>query len=162
MFLNVSGITSPSRKDSVPSSQNIGCSFFVLFCFPFLFRAVPAAYESSQTRCRIGAAAAGLCHNHSNTGSELYLQPMPQLAAMPDPLTHWVRPENEPASSWILVRFWSCWVTMGSPQNTGFLTALSMLGSFSVHNYCFSRPQGKVVTKSWRFNNSNGHDVYFP
>ena len=39
----------------------------------FLFRAAPAAYESSQARGRIGAAAFGLCHSHSNSGSKLPL-----------------------------------------------------------------------------------------
>ena len=31
------------------------------------------------------AAAAGLSHSHSNTGSEPHLLPTPQLTAMPDP-----------------------------------------------------------------------------
>ena len=30
---------------------------------------------------------------------------------MPDPLTHWVRPGIKPASSWTLVRFFTCWAT---------------------------------------------------
>ena len=53
--------------------------------FSFLFTATPEAYGSSQARGRIGAAAAGLHHSHSNTGSELHLWLTPQLAAMPDP-----------------------------------------------------------------------------
>ena len=36
----------------------------------FFFRAEPAAYGSFQARGRIGAAAAGLHHYHSNAGSE--------------------------------------------------------------------------------------------
>ena len=43
------------------------------------------AYGNSWAKSRIRAAAADICHNHSNTGSELLLQPMPQLEAMPDP-----------------------------------------------------------------------------
>ena len=39
-------------------------------CFVF-FRATPMAYEGSQARGWIRAAAAGLCHSHSNAGSEL-------------------------------------------------------------------------------------------
>ena len=39
------------------------------FSFFYLFRATPAAYGSSQARGRIGAAAAGLHHSHSNNGS---------------------------------------------------------------------------------------------
>ena len=43
------------------------------------------AYESSQTRGQIRAAAAGLCHSHAGTGSDPHLQPTPLLAAMLDP-----------------------------------------------------------------------------
>ena len=56
-----------------------------LFCFVLLFRAIPAAYRSSQARVRIGAAAAGLHHTQSNTGSEPQHRPVPQLAVMSDP-----------------------------------------------------------------------------
>ena len=42
-------------------------------------------YGSSQARTGVGAAAAGLHHSHSNTGSDLCLQPTPQLIATPDP-----------------------------------------------------------------------------
>ena len=55
--------------------------FFVLVFA--LFRAAPAAYGGSQARGQMGATAAGLCH--SNARYELYLQPTPQLTAMPDP-----------------------------------------------------------------------------
>ena len=34
----------------------------------------------------------------------------------PAPLTHWVRPGIEPASSWIQVGFLTCWATAGTPQ----------------------------------------------
>ena len=53
--------------------------FFVCFCFGFglLFRATPAAYGGSQARSLIGAVATGLPHSHSNSGSELRLQPAP-------------------------------------------------------------------------------------
>ena len=65
------------------------CFFSVLFCFVFgvflLFRAAPTAYGGSQARGRIGAVAAGLRQSHSNAGSELRLQPTPQLTATPDP-----------------------------------------------------------------------------
>uniref|UniRef100_A0A8D1KG20 Adenosine deaminase n=1 Tax=Sus scrofa TaxID=9823 RepID=A0A8D1KG20_PIG len=44
----------------------------------------PVAYGSSQVRCRIGAAAAGLRHSHSSLGSEPRLQPAPQLMAVGD------------------------------------------------------------------------------
>ena len=43
------------------------------------------AYGSSQARGLIGATAAGLCHSHSDRGSELLLRPTPQLTAAPGP-----------------------------------------------------------------------------
>ena len=57
-------------------------SFFSVFC---LFRAASVAYAGSQAKGQIGAVAAGLHHSHSNAGSELHLQPTPQLTAMLDP-----------------------------------------------------------------------------
>ena len=59
-------------------------SLFSLFFF-FFFNAIPAAHGSSQTRGQIGAAAAILCHSHSNTRFKPHLQPTPQLVAMPHP-----------------------------------------------------------------------------
>ena len=43
------------------------------------------AYGGSQARGRIRATAAGLRQSHSNAGTELHLQPTPQLTATPDP-----------------------------------------------------------------------------
>ena len=79
------------------------------FLFSFLFRAAPEAYESSQARGRIWAAA--VVYNTAmakpdsspawgNTGS----------------LTHWARPGTEPPSSQTLCQFLTCWATMGTPQ----------------------------------------------
>ena len=59
--------------------------FSFSFFFFLLFMATPAAYESSQAKGLIGAAAAGLHHSHSNLGSESCLQRRPQLMATPDP-----------------------------------------------------------------------------
>ena len=74
--------------------------------FLFLhFRATCVAPGSSQARGRIRAAAAGPHHSHSNAGSEPHLQPIPQLKALLDSLTHWARPGIEPTTLWILVRF---------------------------------------------------------
>ena len=67
---------------SLNSSEAGGTDEFCLF---FLFRATPAAYGSSQARGQIEAVAAGLCHGHSNSGSKLHLQPIPQLTATLDP-----------------------------------------------------------------------------
>ena len=41
------------------------------------------AYEGSQAKGQVRAAAAS--HSHSNVGSQLCLQPTPQLTAMLDP-----------------------------------------------------------------------------
>ena len=62
--------------------KNKSVGLFVSFC---LFRAAPEAYGGSQARSRIGAAAAGLPHSHSNVRSKLCLRPTPQLTEMPDP-----------------------------------------------------------------------------
>ena len=78
--------------------------------------ASPEAYGSSQARGQIGAAAAGLRHNHSNIRSELRLHPTPQLMAMPDPLAYWVGPGIEPASSWLLVGFVTSEAQRNSPR----------------------------------------------
>ena len=58
-------------------------NFIYLFIFPF--KAVPAAYGSSQARGRIGATAVSLCHSHSNEGSEPHLQPVLQLVVRLNP-----------------------------------------------------------------------------
>ena len=44
--------------------------FFIFVFYFLLFRVAPVAYRSSQARVEIGAAAAGLCHSHSNVGSK--------------------------------------------------------------------------------------------
>ena len=54
------------------------------------------------------AAAASLHHSHSNVGS----------------LSHWVRPEMEPMSLWILVQFINCWATAGT-SHFGFFMSLN-------------------------------------
>ena len=56
--------------------------FFGLFAFS---RSAPAAHGGFQARGRIGAVVTGLHQSPSNTGSELRLQPTPQLKATPDP-----------------------------------------------------------------------------
>ena len=63
---------------------NLNFFFFSFFCF-LIFRAVLAAYGSSQARDWIRAVAAGLHHSHSNARSELCLWPTAQLTATLDP-----------------------------------------------------------------------------
>ena len=66
-------------------SQLISPSLFFFFFFFFcLFRATLVAYGSSQARGQIRAAAVGLHHSHSSSGSELRLWPTPQPMAPPD------------------------------------------------------------------------------
>ena len=57
--------------------------------FFLLFRAAPSAYGSSPARGWIGPQLPAYTTGHGSAGS----------------LTHWARTENEPTSSWILVRF---------------------------------------------------------
>ena len=55
--------------------------FFGLFAISWV---ASTAYGGSQARGLIGAVAAGLHQSHSNAGSELCLQPTPQLTATLD------------------------------------------------------------------------------
>ena len=61
----------------------------LLFYFLSFSRAAPMAYGGShggsQARGLIGAVAAGLYQNYSNTGSGLRLQPTAQILATLDP-----------------------------------------------------------------------------
>ena len=61
--------------------------------------------EVSRLGGELRAAAAGLHHSHSHTGSKPHLWPTPELTAMLDPLTHWAGSGTEPLSSWILIGF---------------------------------------------------------
>ena len=73
------------RSLEAPKSNHRGFNkmslIFFFFCLFTFFRAAPAAYGDSQARGLIGAVAAGLRQSHSNAGSELHLQPIPQLTA---------------------------------------------------------------------------------
>ena len=77
-------ITNNAAMNSrVQVSCERGEVLFVFVCLFLLFRAVPVAYRSSQARSWNVATADG--HSHSHKGSELHLQPTPQLMATPDP-----------------------------------------------------------------------------
>ena len=60
----------------------------LLFFFFGLFRANPWHMEVPRLGVESKLAAANLNHSHSNNRSELSFQPMLQLEAMSDPLTH--------------------------------------------------------------------------
>ena len=66
----------------IQSTSNVPEEDF--FFFFLVFRAALAAHGFSQARGRIRAAAADLRHSHSNSRSEPYLRPTPQLEAMRD------------------------------------------------------------------------------
>ena len=77
-----------------------------LFYFSFLFFMItPEAYESSHGRWQIEAAAAGLHHSHSDTGSQSPSVTYTEAYGDTGSLTHWTRPGIKPVSSWIPVRF---------------------------------------------------------
>ena len=128
-----------------------------LFFFFSLFRAAPAAYRSSQARGWITVTAASLHYSHSNSGSELHLQPTPQLMATPDPLTHWERPGIQPTSSWILVRFLTHWATWELHESDSCITlwiswfraGANMETMNSRLWSCWNRVQWLLASDSW-------------
>ena len=85
--------TSHSNRNEVISHCGIFgfvCLFLVFFggVVYFLFRAAPTAYGGSQASGLMGAVAAGLCHSHSNAGSEPHLQPYTTAHGNAGSLTH--------------------------------------------------------------------------
>ena len=85
-------------------------SFLSLF---FLSMATPAAYGSFWARGRIGAAAAGLCHSYSKSGSQLHAS---TTYANARSFTHWLKPGIKPSFLWILVGCLTHWDTTGMPS----------------------------------------------
>ena len=82
-------------KLSIFSCSYWPSAFLFLFFSFSLFKAAPVAYGGSQARVPIEAVATSLCQGHSNTGSELSLQPTPRLTATPDPQpTEWGQGSN--------------------------------------------------------------------
>ena len=88
-------------------------STFFVFLF-LLLRATPLTYGGSQTRGLIGAAAAGLHHNHSHTRSEPRLWPTPQLRTMldPEPLS---KARDQTCVLMDAGQMGFCWAMMGTP-----------------------------------------------
>ena len=79
---NAGSLTHCARPGIKPVSHRSRCiidpagpqqELSLLLIFFFLFTAAPVAYGSSEARGQIRVAAAGLCHTHSNSGSELPL-----------------------------------------------------------------------------------------
>ena len=100
--------------------------FTLNFYFISHFGATPMTYESSQVRARIGAIAAGLCHSHSNTGSEPYLT-YTTAHGNARSLTHWAGPGIKPPASWILVGFVSTVPQGELPNHYSWFIILSFL-----------------------------------
>ena len=63
----------------------VSYSLSIILFFFWLLRATAVAYGSSQARHQIRATPAGDSRSHSNAGSELCLQPTPQLMTALDP-----------------------------------------------------------------------------
>ena len=72
-------MTTHTISPGLGNMHSLQLSHLCMFFF-FLF----VAYGSSWARGQLSAAAASLHHSNSNTGSELHLQCIPQLEAMPD------------------------------------------------------------------------------
>ena len=84
-----------------------------LLLFFSLFRTTPVTYRSSQARGQIGASALSQPQQHqSQVTSTTYTEAFNKAGS----LTHWERPGIKPTSSWTLVRFLTCWATMGTPK----------------------------------------------
>ena len=79
--LSASTWTWPSDYVFLSSAREFFFFFFWLFAFS---RATLTAYGVSQARGPMGAVATGLHQSHSNAGSEMLLQPTPQLTATSD------------------------------------------------------------------------------
>ena len=100
------GQSSRQRSDHVRLCRSYqGFLFFKNFLV--FFRAEPVG--GSQARGVIGAvaAAAGLCHSHSNLGSEPCLT-YTTAYLNAGSLNHWARPGFEPATLWFLDSFPLC------------------------------------------------------
>ena len=100
--------------------NSVSCFFWFSFVrlFVLLFRAIPAAYESSQGSGQIRAAAAGLHHSHSNGKIWAVSATYTTAHGHAGSLTQWARPGFEHASSWMPVRCVTCRAALGIPQRS--------------------------------------------
>ena len=78
---------------------SLGHSFFFFFCLFTFSHTYIQHMEVPEPGLENGAAAA-VSHSHSNTRSELHMQPVATACGHARSLTHWVRPGVKPASSW--------------------------------------------------------------
>ena len=130
--------------------------YYVTFFFFFgLFRAVPTAYGSSQARSQSRAAAASLCHSHSNVDLS-HVCNLHHIHSNARSLTHWAVPGIKPMSSWILVKF-----VTAEPQwelcYVNFLIALSQLSLLKLKhtmNRDYNRGSTYILIWLYSFNNT--------
>ena len=92
--------------------------FFYFFLFYCHFRATHMTYGSSRSRSQIRAATVRL----GSQQCQIWATSVTYTTASgnAESLTHWVRPGVEPASSWILVGFLTCWARVGTPRLCSF------------------------------------------
>ena len=98
----------PPLNHKVLEVFSVGGLFVCLFVL--LFRAAPIAYGVSQARGQIGATAAGLCHSHSNTRTELHHSSW----------QHWIPKSLSEARDWTCTFVDTSWIrfhcaTTGTP-----------------------------------------------
>ena len=129
LILSLGGIKEMQIKDNKFKNSDVQFNFswnhqyetVTIFIYLFYFMASPVVYGSSWARGWIATAAAGLCSNHGNCGSELHLWPTLQLSATPNPLpTEWGQ-ESNPHLHGYYVGFLTCWATIGTPMIILFL-----------------------------------------
>ena len=82
-----------------------GLWFWFWFCFFVFVRATYGIWKFPGEESNQSCSCWPTHHSYSQTRSQPYLWPTPQLVGTSDPLTHWARPGIRPSSSWILVGF---------------------------------------------------------
>ena len=88
----------------------------------------------------MGATAAGLYHNHRNSGSEPCLT-YTTAHSNAGSLNHWVRPGIEPMFSWMLVRFVNHWAMTGTPSMCSFLYLHNSCNFTFSENHFLNKPE---------------------
>ena len=101
--ISLSTVSIPSSSRGTPVTHILKQLIFFFFFFGLL-RAIPVAYGSSQARSGIRATATGLCQASATPDLSCIcdLHHSPQQHRILSPLS---KARDEPASSWILVRF---------------------------------------------------------
>ena len=105
------------------------------------------AYGVSKARGQIWVTAAGLHHSHSNVGSELCLQPIPQLMVMldPNPLS-----KMRDRTRNLMVPRQICFhsATMGTPkeENTFFIIIFCLFAFLGLHQHAYGGSQARGLT----------------